>query len=75
MSLDDNYIIRTHFQDILLSEFNNQVNSLYNKEDGEIELIVANKKIVAKISSQKVKELKSDTKEEFEKRFIKGMEN
>lgn len=61
LSLDDNYIIRTHFQDILLSEFNNQVNSLYNKEDGEIELTVANKKIVAKINSQKVKELKSES--------------
>lgn len=60
LNLEDNYIIKNHFQNILLSEFNGQVNNLCNQEEGTIELIIKNKKISAKLSAQKITFLSND---------------
>lgn len=60
LNLEDNYIIKNHFQNILLSEFNNQVNNLRNQEEGTIELTIKNKKISTKLVSQKVIFLNND---------------
>lgn len=61
LNLEDNYIIKNHFQNILLSEFNDQVNNLRNQEEGAIELIIKNEKISTKLFSQKVTFLNSNT--------------
>lgn len=60
LNLEENYIIKNHFQNILLSEFNNQVNNLRNQEEGTIELTIKNKKISTKLISQKVIFLNND---------------
>mgnify|MGYP000700874048 CR=1 FL=1 len=60
LNLENDYIIKNHFQNILLSEFNNQVNNLRNQEEGSIELTIKNKKISTKLFLQKVIFLNND---------------
>lgn len=60
LNLENDYIIKNHFQNILLSEFNNQVNNLRNQEEGTIELTIKNKKISTKLFLQKVIFLNND---------------
>lgn len=55
LKLEDKYILKTHLQSILLSEFNGQVNNIYNREAGEIELTIGDKINYIEISNQKIK--------------------
>lgn len=55
LKLEDKYILKTHLQSILLSEFNGQVNNIYNREVGEIELTIGDKINYIEISNQKIK--------------------
>ena len=35
LSLEDEYILKNHLENILLTEFNGQINNLYNNEEGK----------------------------------------
>lgn len=61
LSLEDEYVLKNHLEYILLSEFNGQINSVYNKEEGKIELEISNKNICIKIDSQKVKSIEKNS--------------
>lgn len=60
LTIENNYIFKIYFQRNLISEFNGQINNLYNNNIGEIELNISNKKIFTTIESQKIKEIKVD---------------
>ena len=59
LSLEDEYILKNHLENILLTEFNGQINNLYNNEEGEIDLKIADKEISIKIDSQKIKSVEN----------------
>lgn len=60
LNLTDDYILKIHFNNILSSEFNQQINSVYNQNEGEIELTISNQNILLKIISQKVENIKTE---------------
>lgn len=60
LSLEDEYVLKNHLEYILLSEFNGQISSVYNKEEGKVELEISNKNICIKIDSQKVKSIEKN---------------
>lgn len=64
LSLDENFILKIHFQDILLSEFNGQVNNLYNQDEGIIEINIGKQTIKATCKAQKVEDIKNNSKNE-----------
>ena len=64
LSLDENFILKIHFQDILLSEFNGQVNNLYNQDEGIIEINIEKQTIKATCKAQKVEDIKNNSKNE-----------
>lgn len=59
LSLEDEYILKNHLENILLTEFNGQINNLYNNEEGKIDLKIADKEISIKIDSQKIKSVEN----------------
>ena len=59
LSLEDEYILKNHLENILLTEFNGQINNLYNNEEGKIDLKIADKEIFIKIDSQKIKSVEN----------------
>lgn len=58
LKLDNNYIFKYSFQKNLRDEFNNQINNLYTKELGIIELSISDKKIKAEIDENKIENIK-----------------
>lgn len=60
LNLEDRYILKKHLQGVIQSEFNGQVNSIYNRDDGKIKLTITGKEMEIILNSQNIKDIRND---------------
>ena len=65
LNIDNEYILKNHLKNILIQEFNGQINNIYNQDNGEIGLTISQKNISIIIDSQKVEDIKVNNQDEM----------
>lgn len=65
VNIDNEYILKNHLKNILIQEFNGQINNIYNQVNGEIGLTISQKNISIIIDYQKVEDIKVNNQDEM----------